>query len=525
MSFHDILSAAVVEYDHLQDYASRLSKENFILRQKLVLARKTSRDRPSPRKSHFSVHTSSADSGATESCSSQMPSTRKAFSSTSTSAPPLKTLSNLMCSLSSAPALTSSVGAKEAGSTATGALHFPVPACGDPDGPLRSLSRPELAYSEPETSIRWPSAVQEWATETAISQRWEVRADQGWMPFAPGVYFRGFAGEEVQYQIGSTKYKAEFYSERSGVQINLSTLKQRSLRRHEETAEQDSGVMRLDSGGSAHSNAEASVTVNRKCPRPASKTAALTTYALSQLKNGGSYSSSTDVNVFGESTTATDQITTDVVTSEETGLSVAASQRCNQSARSCAIEGGIKYWTARSEADTEAVTMTTNSISDLPAHSSLRTHWNAPVMCTLVGDTNVNGGCSTLEGDCGGHHMDVRGFLPRALAATTVAPALEEALQRRESRRRTQSTDSWSDWDNPSDHPSGESWDWNLNMPGHMLKGITTERSEPIVTPRPPEKPSHHMVPHSPRFLPTPREPSSGTWGGDEELNAAVSVS
>jgi uncharacterized membrane protein len=71
------------------------------------------------------------------------------------------------------------------------------------------------------------------SNEDTLPERWEIYTDQGWMPFAPGVLFGGFAGEEVHYKFGSIEYTAKFDSETSGVQTNLKTFKQRALRRYD----------------------------------------------------------------------------------------------------------------------------------------------------------------------------------------------------------------------------------------------------------------------------------------------------
>lgn len=67
--------------------------------------------------------------------------------------------------------------------------------------------------------------------EGVVQDKWEVHCNTGWMPWAPGVYFRGAAGEEVPFALGSHKYIAVFDSDLTGNQINAQTGTIRPLRR------------------------------------------------------------------------------------------------------------------------------------------------------------------------------------------------------------------------------------------------------------------------------------------------------
>lgn len=59
---------------------------------------------------------------------------------------------------------------------------------------------------------------------------WEVETDAGWQPWAPGVPFRGNAGEAVAFRRGGHAYTATFDGA-GGVQRNLATSRRRRLRR------------------------------------------------------------------------------------------------------------------------------------------------------------------------------------------------------------------------------------------------------------------------------------------------------
>lgn len=120
-----------------------------------------------------------------------------------------------------------------------GSLAPPLPPV--PDHGVLAPSRPQTATSTASpglidlqiaaSSHAGPGADLVAPDQSPSNQRWEVRTDQGWMPWAPGAEFTGAAGEEVEYTLGRFRYKAVFDSTSSGRQINLQTNKERILRR------------------------------------------------------------------------------------------------------------------------------------------------------------------------------------------------------------------------------------------------------------------------------------------------------
>lgn len=59
---------------------------------------------------------------------------------------------------------------------------------------------------------------------------WEVKADEGWLPWEPGVEISAAAGRQINFVAHSEQYKAIFHSETTGFQIHMTTGKRRELR-------------------------------------------------------------------------------------------------------------------------------------------------------------------------------------------------------------------------------------------------------------------------------------------------------
>lgn len=67
--------------------------------------------------------------------------------------------------------------------------------------------------------------------EPTTAGEWEVQTDAGWKRFKPGKRFKGEAGEEIFFWMHERKYRASFTTAFEGIQVNLSTLRSRSLRK------------------------------------------------------------------------------------------------------------------------------------------------------------------------------------------------------------------------------------------------------------------------------------------------------
>lgn len=91
------------------------------------------------------------------------------------------------------------------------------------------------------TTLDHTSAV---ASNATTETTWEVQTENGWAPFRPRVPFHGQTGERVSFQLGRFAYDVSFQNDRAGIQTNVSTGRQRALRRR--LPQHEAGICRRE---------------------------------------------------------------------------------------------------------------------------------------------------------------------------------------------------------------------------------------------------------------------------------------
>lgn len=110
--------------------------------------------------------------------------------------------------------------------TWTDAMRFLVPT---EAGAAGALDRLTLCVLLEEEALE--SGAEGAAEEAAPAGRWEVQTDAGWKRFRPSSRFNGVAGEEIVFWMQERKYRASFTTAFEGIQVNLSTLRSRPLKK------------------------------------------------------------------------------------------------------------------------------------------------------------------------------------------------------------------------------------------------------------------------------------------------------
>lgn len=97
-------------------------------------------------------------------------------------------------------------------------------------GCTSSSGQPAAAPASSEAAEPTVAATQGGDKKWTLKKQWEVSADQGWLPWAPGADLTGYDGKLLKCTMGSVSYGILFKSAKEGFQINLETGKFRKLR-------------------------------------------------------------------------------------------------------------------------------------------------------------------------------------------------------------------------------------------------------------------------------------------------------
>lgn len=121
-------------------------------------------------------------------------------------------------------------GASTDAATAAAAEPSPKPGAAA-DGTSEDAPAQPIAAATDSAAVELAAEASEDEKPDASPVAWEVKTDSGWEPWAPGVSFRGVAGEEITFMLGKYRYVASFESSTAGTQMNTKTKKRRKLRR------------------------------------------------------------------------------------------------------------------------------------------------------------------------------------------------------------------------------------------------------------------------------------------------------